>query len=101
MALTVTVTDNGVMGKKRTKMGTITFDSSYDVGGETFDKATIGLVQLDLLVMPPKGGFAFEWNATTSKIMILESGTASARLDEEDAATDQSALTVTFFAVGH
>lgn len=100
MALTVSVTHEGVVGDRLVKTGTITFDSSYPAGGEPFDKEDIGLYVLDRLVVDPQDGFIFEWDSTNEKIIVRESGTASAALDEQDAATDLSTVVTTFQATG-
>lgn len=101
MAITSTVTRTGTMGDQRSVFGTITFDSSYPTGGEAFDKADIGLGRLDWISFNQgEDGRVFHWDATNAKILVFESGTASAPLDEEDAAVDLSGVVVEFFAVG-
>lgn len=101
MALSTTITRTGIMGDQRSVFGTITFDSSYPTGGEAFDKASIGLVRLDWLSFNQgEDGFVFHWDATNAKIIVYESGTASAALDEQDNATDLSAVVVEFLAIG-
>lgn len=101
MALSTSVTETGIMGNKRTVLGTITFDSSYPTGGESFDKADIGLVKMEWIAFNQgEDGRVFHWDAANSKILVYESGTASAALDEEDAAVDLSGVVVEFFAIG-
>lgn len=101
MALTISTTRTGTMGDQRSVFGTITFDSSYAVGGEAFDKADIGLVRLDWISFNQgEDGRVFHWDAANEKIMVFESGTASAALDEEDTTVDLSNVVVEFFAVG-
>ena len=121
MALTVTTSEQGIMGNKRTVLGSITFDASYPTGGESFDKANIGLVQLDRLMVDPTGGYLFEWDATNAKIKVRQATAAHSHTENTAAAytqnastaastaavagevanaTDLSAVTTTFFAIG-
>lgn len=100
MAVTVAITDHGTLGKQRTVQGTITFDSSYPTGGEAFDPGLIGLVRVSSFFFEMEDGFLFKWDAANEKILAFESGTASAALDEQDAATDLSGAVVRFLAVG-
>ena len=100
MAITTTVTGKELVGRKRLVYGTITFDDSYPAGGEAFSASNIGLAVIDRLAIDPQDGFVFEWDATNNKVIVRESGTASAALDEQDAATDLSAVSTTFTATG-
>ena len=101
MALSYSITRTGTMGDQRSVFGTITFDDSYPTGGEAFDKAALGLVRLDWLSFNQgEDGFVFHYDAANAKILAYEAGTASAALDEQDAATDLSGAVVEFFAVG-
>lgn len=101
MALSYSITRTGTMGDQRSVFGTITFDDSYPTGGEAFDKAALGLVRLDWLSFNQgEDGFVFHYDAANAKIIAYEAGTASAALDEQDAATDLSGAVVEFFAVG-
>ena len=101
MALSYSITRTGTMGDQRSVFGTITFDDSYPTGGEAFDKAALGLVRLDWLSFNHgEDGFVFHYDAANAKIIAYEAGTASAALDEQDAATDLSGAVVEFFAVG-
>lgn len=101
MALTSSVTKTNYMGDQIAKFGTITFDSSYPAGGESFDKADIGFVRLDWISFNQgEDGRVFHWDAANEKVIVFESGTASAALDEEDAAVDLSGVVVEFFALG-
>ncbi len=121
MALTISTSEQGIMGNKRTVLGSITFDSSYATGGESFDKANIGLVQLDRLMIDPKSGYLFEWDSANAKIKVRQATAAHSHTENTAAAytqnastaastaavagevanaTDLSAVTTTFFAVG-
>lgn len=101
MALTVATTRTNVMGDQRVVYGTITFDASYPTGGEAFDKADIGLTRLDWISFNHgEDGYVFHWDAANEKVLIFESGTASAGLDEQDDTGDMSAVVVEFQAFG-
>ena len=101
MALTLSVTKTNYMGDQIAKFGTITFDSSYAVGGEALDPATLGFVRLDWLSFNQgEDGRVFHWDAANEKVIVYEAGTASAALDEEDTTVDLSGAVVEFFALG-
>ena len=100
MAITTTVTNKAVVGRRREIDGTLTFDDSYPTGGEPFTASDIGLTTIDRLDIAPQDGYVFEWDATNEKVIVRESGTASAALDEQDDTADLSGTTTTFVAVG-
>ena len=93
MALTISTSEQGIMGNKRTVLGSVTFDSSYPTGGEAFDKANIGLVQLDRLMIDPAGGYLFEWDATNAKIKVRQATAAHTHTENTDATYVQNATT--------
>lgn len=101
MAISTTVTETSLEGRNRVVYGLITFDSSYPTGGEAFTKSNIGLTKLKWLDFNQgEDGRVFHYDYSAEKILVYESGTASAALDEEDASTDLSGVVVEFRAVG-
>lgn len=70
----------------------ITFDNSYATGGEALTPADFGLGEVDAVFFENKGGYVFEYDYANEKVIAYESGTASAALDECDAADDLSGI---------
>lgn len=102
MALTVSLTLQGVHGAQRIATGTISFDSSYPTDGESFTLSQLGFgSQLYHLNVSPKSGYVFEVDYTNKKLKAYIVGSTSSVLSEVANTTDLSALTgVRFFAVG-
>lgn len=76
MALTVAVTRRVVAGHQNIVTGTIAFDSSYPTGGEAFTAANLGLRTIDLMLVSPRSGFAFDYDYTNSKVLAYTQGYA-------------------------
>lgn len=101
MALTFTTTRTNYMGDQKVVYGTVTFDSSYATGGEALDETQIGLHRLDFINFNQgEDGYVVHWDKANEKLMLFESGTASAGLDEQDSTNDMSAVVVEFQAFG-
>lgn len=111
MALTVTANPPQLVGTRRRVTGTITFDSSYLTGGETFTPANIGLGQLEELeVRPGLGssttGYVPVWNRSTSapKVLALmgdNNNASDGPLIEVASTTDLSAFVCSYEATGY
>jgi hypothetical protein len=69
--LTVTGATEDVWGKKRVKIKSIAFDSSYAIGGESLTKASLGLAATDEVIILPKNGYAFEYDYTNEKVKVM------------------------------
>ena len=101
MALSVTTTNRGIMGSERVVWGTITLDNDYAPTGEPFALADIGIVDLRWISFNQgEDGLVFHYDYTNNKILVFESGTASAALDEADDNDNLSAVVVEFMAIG-
>lgn len=110
MALTYSVQTPQLVGTKRVVRGTITFDSSYATGGETFATTAIGLGQLTGLTVEAglgssTTGYVPVWNRSTSapKVLALmgdNNNAADGPLIEVASTTDLSALVCGFVAEG-
>ena len=102
MALTISTSRTNYVGDQRIVYGTVTFDDSYPTGGEAFDIGAIGFVRLDFINFNQgEDGYVFHWDAANEKVIVYESGTASAALDEQDAEADLSGVVVEFQAFGN
>lgn len=80
MALTLVKQKEGVAGDLRYWAGTITFDSSYNTGGEAIAAADFGFGQvIYVLELGRNVGIMFEWDKTNGKIMaVFPTGGATA-----------------------
>jgi len=58
-------------GRTRVVEKLVTFDSSYDSGGETLSAAMFGLSALWDVKVQAKGGYSFEWSPTTAATGLL------------------------------
>jgi len=68
MALSVT-REYVSLGNRQGLTGEIAFDSSYPVGGESFDPAVVlGLHTLETILFEDKDGYKFEYDASTKKV---------------------------------
>lgn len=73
MALTVTLSGDWLssIGNKRAVSGTITFDSSYDSGGESLTAANIGLGRIERIEFNQgEDGYVFEYDYSASKVIV-------------------------------
>ena len=66
MALTFSIDDTQLVGNKRQKSGTVTFDSSYATGGETFTAADVGLSAITDVDVADASGYNVFWNRSTT-----------------------------------
>jgi hypothetical protein len=110
MALTYTVSKMQLSGTQKRVSGTITWDSSYLTGGESFDPAQIGLYAIMDLDVRPSGTDATHaiepaWDRSTSAPKVKafwgdNANGASAQLVEVTSATNLSACVCAFEAWG-
>src|SRR5512137_2769801 len=71
MSLTVT-REYASVGSKQAAIGTITFDSSYPEGGESFDSMSLlGMNKIDSLIIEGKEGYTFEYDKTNEKVRAM------------------------------
>ena len=107
MALTHTADAPDIVSGERVVRGTITFDSSYATGGETFDIVNIGLTMLSHLTFAVgTSGYVPVWNRSTSapeaQAFYGDNNNASdGPLIEVPSTTDLSAVTVGYTAIGY
>lgn len=74
----------------------IAFDNSYPTGGESLTAAELGFSKApDVVKIPPKSGYVFEYDATNQKVKayVEEAVAAGGPLLEVGNTTDLSALT--------
>lgn len=77
MALTLTDpterpwTGKETWGRTRVVEKLVTFDSSYDAGGESLTAAMFGLTSLWDVKAQAKGGYSFEWSPTNASTGLL------------------------------
>lgn len=109
MALTVTAATGGnfVVGDRRAVIATITFDSSYDTGGEALVASDFGLTSIDFVLGAVAKnaagtlGFTVVYDYTNKKLQAVwgNAGTASV-LPEVTSTTDLSLYSVRLIAIG-
>ena len=68
MALTISNREPSLFGNKSVQMFDMAFDSSYAFGGESLTPANMGLETVDRVVIEPKAGYTFEYDATNEKV---------------------------------
>lgn len=71
MALTISALKKDIAGNKRMHSGQITFDSSYDAGGESLTPNNIGLHNIENIEIMSASGFYFEYDYTNRKVKVL------------------------------
>ena len=98
MAATITVSDKGVNGNKRSNSGTGNL-GTYATGGIAVGANDCGLSVMDELDVQPAGGYVFEWDKTNGKVKAYLSGTAGAVLNQVGA-VDLSGVTFRWSARG-
>jgi len=105
MALTVSISRMGKIDRESIRDGTISFDSSYPTGGESFTPSDLKLQGINHIDISPKDGYVFEYDYTNQKVKVYYADYASANagaLIEVPNATDLSTLTgVKFRAYGY
>lgn len=98
----------GRLAKVRTRV--VTFDSSYDAGGEAFAPSDVGLSEfLTVLVSVDAGsttpGYVVQYDYTAETLVVFgveqdADAATTDELDEEDAAVDLTGLTVRVTCIG-
>ena len=103
MALSVSNTVATVRGTQKCWPGTVTFDSSYPTGGESFAPADIGFIVFDRVEVDSTDGFVFEYDAANEKIIAywVDTTTDGAAMAEVAAATDLSAAVANVTVYGY
>lgn len=105
MAVTVTVDNTELVGRKRQKRGTITFDSSYPTGGEAVTPADFGLVAITDMQFEGDDGYVLRWDRSTTspKVMAywVDTTTDGAPMAEVANTTNLSAVVSRFTVTGY
>lgn len=103
MAITVAINREKfyVDGVRKHQFGTLTFDNSYDSGGDALDYQDLDFeVELHHLQINPSGGFVAEWDETNNKVLVYQEADSAGPL-EEVAATDADTVAFKFHAIGN
>lgn len=78
MSLTITNIEHSALANRRVIFCDVAFDSSYPTGGEALAPATIGLQKIDMMMVPGKSGYSFEYDYTNSKLKAFTPTAAQA-----------------------
>lgn len=73
MALAITNQKSSVFGNKRTSTFDVAFDSSYPTGGEALSLGTLGLSEVDIVLISQKSGYILEYDYTNNKVLAYRS----------------------------
>lgn len=111
MALTIANTtpqSGDVWGRQKTRIVTVTFDSSYPTGGESFTPANVGLASFTAVFFSPDSSpaYQFAYDYTNQKILVFgvqqdADAAVTDPFDEEDDTADLSTVTIRVLCVGH
>lgn len=103
MALTFSLDPLQIEGKRRVVTGTVTFDSSYPTGGETFTARDLGLDILEHVSLEPDSGYVVNWNrsATAPTILAYQQSAATGALTQVPNATNLATVVCELRAVGY
>lgn len=97
MALTIKVDHQGVVGAQRYAQVRLTFDASYDTGGEVLRPADFGLRVVDYFNAMDSGGYSFVYDYVNK----VQAWTVAAGVPAEVAGgTDMAAVTARAMAYG-
>lgn len=104
---TPTARSEDVWGRHKVRIVTVTFDSSYDAGGESFTPADVGLAEFTAVLFAPdaSGPYVFTYDYTDQLILVqgVEQDADAATtepLDEEDDTADLDAVSVRVICIG-
>ena len=70
MALTIAPVSVGVAGNRRVVVADVTFDSSYDSGGEAFTPALLGLTVIETVLCEDSGTETIVYDRANGKLRI-------------------------------
>lgn len=103
MALTLSETVPTIRGVQKVRELTVTFDSSYPTGGESFTPADAGFVNFDRVQVDPADGYVFEYDATNQKIIAywVDTTTDGAPMAEVANTTDLSSVVANVTVYGY
>lgn len=73
MGLTISNQKTSVFGNKRTSTFDVAFDSSYPTGGESLSLGTLGLSEVDIVLISQKSGYVLEYDYTNNKVLAYRS----------------------------
>jgi hypothetical protein len=101
MALTLANRVDFNLGSINGVKGEITFDASYDPGGETgLNPSAVGLGSFDFVVVHPAAGYTFSFDYTNNKVLAYRTGAINTPQEEVPGAVNLSAVSTRFFAIG-
>lgn len=69
MALTVKQVRRIKLGGANAVVADVTFDTQYPTGGEDITPTQLGITALDTILAEKSGGYSFEYNHTTKKLI--------------------------------
>lgn len=109
MALSIdntTARSEDVFGRHKVRLVTVTFDSSYPTGGESFVPADVGLAEFTFVsASVDADGYVVNYDYTNEKFVVFgveqdADAATTEPLDEEDDTADLSGLVVRVLAIG-
>ena len=103
MALTITRTGDWMMsfGDRSATKVTLAFGNPYTSGGESLTATDLGLSQVDIVDIQPKGGYLFSYDYANKKVLVHVEEAVAAGGPLPEAAGDLSTLTgVVVHAIG-
>jgi hypothetical protein len=97
MPLTISVVKRPAMPAGKAVIADVTFDSSYDAGGESLTASDLGLLNIEYLEAHQKGvgNRICQYDYANSKLRLY-----TALGTEATTGSNQSAITVRIFAIG-
>lgn len=111
MALTVSNVDSfsqDIWGRHRVAVVSVTFDTSYATGGESFTPADAGMSEFSFVSISAdhSPAYQFAYDYANKKILVFgveqdADAAVTDPFDEENAAADLSTVTVRVLCVGH
>ena len=73
MALSISNKKTSVFGNKRISKFDVAFGASYPTGGEALSLSTIGLNEVDIVMISQKSGYVLEYDYTNNKVLAYRS----------------------------
>lgn len=92
---------SNTVGALKFKTVTITMDSSYPTGGESFAPSQVGMVAFNQVLISQPPAYVVDYDYTNQKFLFYWSGTASAVLNQVANTTDLSSVSFRVTFIGY